>query len=433
MAEALALLGVRPVWHPHSGRVEGLEVMTLERAGPAPGRRHRPHLGLLPRRLPRRRRPPRRRRRAGRRPATTSRRRRTPSGPPAPTTPACSGPGPGSYGSGIWQAIENRSWRTRSDLAEVYLAWSGFAYRRDGVRRRRPRPGAAPVRRHRRRRQEPGQPRARHLRRRRLLPGPRRHGGGGGRAVRAGSRGRGSATRPTPPGPKVRSLAEEAARVVRTRVLNPKWLAAMRRHGYKGAFEVAATVDYLFGYDATAGVVEDWMYERVTQAYVGDPEMREFYERSNPWALRSICERLLEANERDLWSASARRPRHPARRPAGGRGQRGAPDVSDLDAHPQRTGDAQPRAGTADRHQFGRAGVPDHRPSSGPTTPSWRWPWPPSTAPSAGCCCGATRGRPSRRWPGGWPPSSPAAGRSWSCPSAPPRSGWSAPSTCGRR
>ena len=78
----------------------------------------------------------------------------------------------------------------------------------------------------------------------------------------------------------------------------------MRRHGYKGAFEVAATVDYLFGYDATAGVVEDWMYERVTQAYVGDPEMRDFYERSNPWALRSICERLLEANERDLWSAS---------------------------------------------------------------------------------------------------------------------------------
>jgi cobaltochelatase CobN len=103
----------------------------------------------------------------------------------------------------------------------------------------------------------------------------------------------------------MRSLAEEAARVVRTRVLNPKWLAAMRRHGYKGAFEVAATVDYHFGYDATVGVVEDWMYERVTQAYVADPVMREFYEKSNPWALRSICERLLEADERDLWAASA--------------------------------------------------------------------------------------------------------------------------------
>ena len=102
----------------------------------------------------------------------------------------------------------------------------------------------------------------------------------------------------------MRSLAEEAARVVRTRVINPKWLAAMRNHGYKGAFEVAATVDYLFGYDATAGVVEDWMYERVTDAYVTDPEMRSFYETSNPWALRSICERLVEAADRGMWDAT---------------------------------------------------------------------------------------------------------------------------------
>jgi cobaltochelatase CobN len=102
----------------------------------------------------------------------------------------------------------------------------------------------------------------------------------------------------------VRSLAEEAARVVRSRVINPKWIAAMQRHGYKGAFELAATVDYLFGYDATAHVVEDWMYERVTEAYVGDASVRKFFERSNPWALRSIAERLLEADERGLWKAS---------------------------------------------------------------------------------------------------------------------------------
>jgi cobaltochelatase CobN len=78
----------------------------------------------------------------------------------------------------------------------------------------------------------------------------------------------------------------------------------MQQHGYKGAFELAATVDYLFGYDATAEVVEDWMYDRVTDAYVGDPAMREFFERSNPWALRSIAERLLEADRRDMWDAS---------------------------------------------------------------------------------------------------------------------------------
>jgi len=108
-----------------------------------------------------------------------------------------------------------------------------------------------------------------------------------------------------PARPRVRSLQEEAARVVRTRVLNPKWIEAMRRHGYKGAFELAATVDYLFGYDATAHVLEDWMYEKVTEAYVADPGVRKFLETSNPWALRSMAEKLLEANERGLWEASA--------------------------------------------------------------------------------------------------------------------------------
>ena len=108
-----------------------------------------------------------------------------------------------------------------------------------------------------------------------------------------------------PARPRVRSLQEEAARVVRTRVLNPKWIDAMRRHGYKGAFELAATVDYLFGYDATARVLEDWMYEKVTEAYVADPEVRKFLETSNPWALRSMAEKLLEASERGLWDASA--------------------------------------------------------------------------------------------------------------------------------
>ena len=107
-----------------------------------------------------------------------------------------------------------------------------------------------------------------------------------------------------PAHPQVRSLAEEAARVVRTRVVNPKWLEAMQRHGYKGAFEMAATVDYLFGYDATAHVVDDWMYERVTAAYVSDPQVRKFFEQSNPSALTSIAERLLEAVDRGMWNAS---------------------------------------------------------------------------------------------------------------------------------
>jgi cobalamin biosynthesis Mg chelatase CobN len=106
----------------------------------------------------------------------------------------------------------------------------------------------------------------------------------------------------TPDAVRTRSLTEETARVFRARVVNPRWLSAMRRHGYKGAFELAATVDYLFGYDATAGVVGDWMYEQLAQAYALDPENQEFLRRSNPWALRNIIERLAEAADRGLWA-----------------------------------------------------------------------------------------------------------------------------------
>jgi cobaltochelatase CobN len=109
----------------------------------------------------------------------------------------------------------------------------------------------------------------------------------------------GDSTRPD--AVRTRSLAEETSRVFRARVINPRWVQAMKRHGYKGAFELAATVDYLFGYDATAGVVEDWMYEKLTDTYVRDEQMREFFRQSNPWALHGIAERLLEAADRKLW------------------------------------------------------------------------------------------------------------------------------------
>ena len=100
---------------------------------------------------------------------------------------------------------------------------------------------------------------------------------------------------------KVRDLQDEARRVFRSRVVNPKWIDSMKRHGYKGAFELSATVDYMFGYDATANVVEDWMYENVTEEYVLNEDMKEFFKDSNPWALRGIVERLLEAIQRGLW------------------------------------------------------------------------------------------------------------------------------------
>ncbi|WP_313077278.1 cobaltochelatase subunit CobN [Melaminivora sp.] len=104
-----------------------------------------------------------------------------------------------------------------------------------------------------------------------------------------------------PAQPRVRSLQEEIGRVVRARMTNPKWLAGVRRHGYKGAFEMAASVDYLFGFDATARVVGDHHYAMVTEAYVFDEVNREFLAQHNLQALADILSRLREAIARGLW------------------------------------------------------------------------------------------------------------------------------------
>src|SRR5581483_2391699 len=207
---------------------------------------------------------------------------------------------PGAYGAGILPLLESRNWRDDADLAEVYATWGGFAYGRglDG------RPARADM----------------ESTYRRIAVAAKnidtrehdiadsddyfQYHGGMIATVRAltGTAPRayiGDSTRPDTV--RTRSLPEETARVFRARVVNPRWIDAMKRHGYKGAFELAATVDYLFGYDATAGVVEDWMYEKLADTYVRDERMRKFFDQSNPWALHGIAERLLEAADRELW------------------------------------------------------------------------------------------------------------------------------------
>ena len=104
-----------------------------------------------------------------------------------------------------------------------------------------------------------------------------------------------------PQQPRIRSLPEEISRVYRSRVVNPKWIAGVMRHGYKGAFEMAATVDYLFAYDATTHSVADFMYAGVAEAYILDDNVQRFIQTHNPWALRDMSERLLEAHQRGLW------------------------------------------------------------------------------------------------------------------------------------
>ena len=104
-----------------------------------------------------------------------------------------------------------------------------------------------------------------------------------------------------PDSPRIRTLKEELNRVVRARAANPKWIEGMKRHGYKGAFELAATVDYLCAFDATSELIDDHQYQLLTDAYVLDKDTREFIQQHNPGALRDITERLLEAQQRGLW------------------------------------------------------------------------------------------------------------------------------------
>jgi cobaltochelatase CobN len=316
VAEILHLLGVRPVWNPDTRRVTGIEVVPLEQLG-----RPRidvvvrisgffrdafPHLvtliddavttvaaldesdddNFLRKHV----------RADGQRLADElgdhAWRR---------CTARVFGSAPGSYGAGLLELIDARNWRDDADLAAVYEAWGGHAYGAglEGVQAR----GAvrdcfARI-----------EVAVKNIDNREHdlfdSDGYFQYHGGMVAAVRALS-GRdpkawvGDSADPA----RVRalSLAEEARRVFRSRVTNPRWIGAMMRHGYKGAFELAATVDYLFGYDATTGVVDDWMYEAVADKYVRDPDVGEFLRRSNPWALHAMTERLLEAAERGLWA-----------------------------------------------------------------------------------------------------------------------------------
>ena len=208
---------------------------------------------------------------------------------------------PGSYGAGILPLIEAGNWRDDADLAEVYATWGGFAYGR-GL-------GGVPARGDMERNYARIEVAAKNIdtREHDIADSDdyfQYHGGMiatvralTGRAPRAYV---GDST--TPDAVRTRTLTEETARVFRARVVNPRWIAAMRRHGYKGAFELAATVDYRFGFDATAGVVPDWMYEQLAQTYVLDDQNQEFLRHANPWALHGMIERLHEASDRGLWA-----------------------------------------------------------------------------------------------------------------------------------
>ncbi|MEH2150232.1 cobaltochelatase subunit CobN [Nostoc sp.] len=238
---------------------------------------------------------------------------------------------PGAYGAGLQGLIESQNWTNDEDLARAYINWSSYAYSSGNLAGEQGSRGGeilpnsqSPI----------PTPNSSLLTPNSPLPSPeafeqrlsqmqivlhnqdnREHDlldsddyyqfqGGLTAAVRS-LQGKNPQTyfgdNSIPAQPRVRQLKEEIARVYRSRVVNPKWIAGVMRHGYKGAFEMAATVDYLFAYDATAKCVEDYMYQGIVDAYLLDPVVVEFIQQKNPYALRDIAEKLLEAHKRNLW------------------------------------------------------------------------------------------------------------------------------------
>lgn len=225
---------------------------------------------------------------------------------------------PGAYGAGLQGLIDERCWENTSDLAEAYVNWGGYAYGApaqsddninnnnddqaigiEGVELRsifQHRLSQLEVVAHNQDNREHD-----------ILDSDDYYQFQGGmtNAVSVFS----GATpvvyhndHSNPSAPKTRTLKEELNRVIRSRVLNPKWITAMREHGYKGAFEMAASVDYLFAYDATTNMVDDYQYQKVADALIFDPENKTFMEENNPQALEEMAERLLEATQRGLWN-----------------------------------------------------------------------------------------------------------------------------------
>ncbi len=308
IAQGLALMGVRPVWETASRRVTGFEIM------PA-GVLDRPRVDVTlrisgffrdafpalidlfdsavravaaldePEEV---------------NPLAARVRAETPAMGEARAAARVFGSKPGAYGAGLQALIDERGWRTDADLAEAYVAWGGWVYgggaegdaAQDSFRRRLA--GVEAVIHNQDNREHD------------LLDSDDYYQfeGGLAAAVRVES-GRAPAVwhadHSRPESPRIRSLEDEIARVVRARVVNPKWIAGVMRHGYKGAFEMAATVDYLFAFAATARAVKDHQFDLVAEAYLGDEEVAAFLAANNPAALAEIKARLREALERGLW------------------------------------------------------------------------------------------------------------------------------------
>ena len=211
------------------------------------------------------------------------------------------GSAPGAYGAGLQALIDSGQWEQRDDLGEAYLAWSAWRY--DGTATaHRDRAGlesalkSVQVVLHNQDNREHD-----------LLDSDDYYQFQGGLSA-AVSKVSGQtpslmfADHSRRERLRIHGLAREIDKVVRSRLLNPRWIEGMQQHGYKGAFEMGASLDYLFAYDATTGAVPNWCYGQIAERWLLDSEVRAFLLNCNPWVLRDMAERCLEASTRQLWS-----------------------------------------------------------------------------------------------------------------------------------
>jgi cobaltochelatase CobN len=212
---------------------------------------------------------------------------------------------PGAYGTGLQALIDERGWRTQADLARAFLAWSSFAYAAG-------KDGASDDMLVERLQQVEAVVHNQDNREHDLLDSDDYYQFEGGLAVTVAHL---SGAAPViyhndhsrPERPRIGTLAEEIALVVRGRAANPKWIAGVMRHGYKGASEIASTVDQLFAFAATTSAVRDDHFDLLFDAYLADEAVRGFLAEANPAALRDIVARFEEARSRELWQPGGNR------------------------------------------------------------------------------------------------------------------------------
>jgi cobaltochelatase CobN len=210
------------------------------------------------------------------------------------------GAGPGEYGVGLSRLLNAGDWQDRAALGEAYLDATSHAYGGDAEGTLaapgfRARVAAADAFVH-----------VQDLPDQDVLGADAFAEHEGGFAAAAASLGNFPALyhadTTSPEKSKIRTLREEVARVLRARATNPLWLAGQMRHGFRGAAEIAEAVDNLFAYAALADVVGSPQFDLLFDATLGDPGVRAFLADANPAAMRGMVEKFVEAGRRGFWT-----------------------------------------------------------------------------------------------------------------------------------